>query len=432
MDYPLSPSAQSKLPVPQLPQPQQTGTPPQLTGPQPSEQPGPPSPLLGKAPPLPLSLPMYRRLQKNPALLQEWQKGLNPVTSKPAPPPALRRSGSAAPVGGTWTQGPSAPGNPPLSNPLLLTDGTVIAYVSCTGTWWKLTPDFTGSYINGSWSQIASLPSGYTPRFFSSALLPDGRVIVEGGEYNTGCVEAWTNLGAIYDPLFNTWTSITPPTGWSNIGDAQATVLANGTYMQSNALSTHQALLNPSSLTWTATGTGKADGDDEEGWTLLPDKSVLTVDAFTTGGCGTNTERYSPVTGAWTSAGSTPSILADCGAGATFELGPQVLRPDGTAVAFGGTTCGKSCLPLNTTVITPSAIFNSATSLWAAGPNIPQVSGNNYTLADAPAALLPNGNVLFAASPNYNAFVFPTHFFEVSTANSIAQVADPPSDADRL
>jgi hypothetical protein len=102
MDYPLSPSAQSKLPTPQLPQPRQTGTattPPQVTGPHPSQQPGPPSPLLGKAPPLPLSLPMIQRLQKNPALLQEWQKGLNPVTSQPGH--ALRRSGRPTPTGGS-------------------------------------------------------------------------------------------------------------------------------------------------------------------------------------------------------------------------------------------------------------------------------------------------------------------------------------------
>ena len=131
MDYPLSPSAQSQLPPPQLPEPQQTGTPatpPQVTGPQPSEQPGPPSPLLGKAPPLPLSWPLSRRVHENPGLLQELQKGLNPVTSKPAPPPALRGSEEKPPVGGTWSLAPSAPGFPPLSNPLLLTDGTVIAY----------------------------------------------------------------------------------------------------------------------------------------------------------------------------------------------------------------------------------------------------------------------------------------------------------------
>src|ERR1019366_2112227 len=105
-------------------------------------------------------------------LLKEGQKGLNPVTSKPAPPPALLPPGGKVPAG-AWSLAPSAPGSPPLSNPLLLTDGTVIAHVSCSGTWWKLTPDFTGSYTSGSWAQIASLPSGYTPRFFSSAVLPD-------------------------------------------------------------------------------------------------------------------------------------------------------------------------------------------------------------------------------------------------------------------
>jgi hypothetical protein len=40
------------------------------------------------------------------------------------------------------------------------------------------------------------------------------------------------------------------------------------------------ALLNPSTLTWTGTGSGKFDVYDEEGWTLLPNGTVLTVDAY--------------------------------------------------------------------------------------------------------------------------------------------------------
>jgi len=43
------------------------------------------------------------------------------------------------------------------------------------GVWYTLTPDNTGSYINGTWTQVASLPSGYSPLFFSSAVLPDGK-----------------------------------------------------------------------------------------------------------------------------------------------------------------------------------------------------------------------------------------------------------------
>ncbi|MBV8889952.1 MAG: VCBS repeat-containing protein [Alphaproteobacteria bacterium] len=383
--------------------------------------------MIGHAPPLPLSYPQWLRTQSNPNLLRQWQSGLPPVSSNPAPAP---------PPASPWQLATKPPNSPPLSNPLLLTDGTVIMHVSCTGTWWKLTPDNTGSYVNGSWSQIASLPSGYTPRFFSSAVLPDGRVIVEGGEYNTGCRDAWTNLGAIYDPLVDTWTAVTPPSGWSQIGDAESTVLANGTYMQSDCCDVpfNAALLNAGTLAWTTTGTGKADVYDEEGWTLLPDGTVLTVDAYVfTGSCGRNTERYNPTTGAWSSAGNTPSQLSDCANPAnnpSYEMGPQVLRPDGTVIAFGGTTCSDSantsCQNGTLAVTTHSAFFNSTNANWSAGSDIPAVSGRNYTLADAPAALLPSGNVLFAASPNYQAFAAPTHFFELSFAtNTIGQVADP-------
>jgi hypothetical protein len=164
------------------------------------------------------------------------------------------------------------------SNPLLLTDGTVIAHNACATDWWRLTPDNHGSYVNGTWSQIASLPAGYGPLYFSSAVLPDGRVIIEGGEYNF-CNAVWTNLGAIYDPTADSWASVNPPAGWTTIGDAQSVVLANGTYMQANCCTAQTALLDARKLTWAPTGTCKADVNDEEGWTLLPNGDVLTVDA---------------------------------------------------------------------------------------------------------------------------------------------------------
>jgi hypothetical protein len=77
--------------------------------------------------------------------------------------------------------------------------------------WYKLTPDINGSY----WSQIASTVAGYAPRFFASGVLPDGRLIIEGGEYyDAGCFGppqipdatqgSGTTQGAIYDPVANT------------------------------------------------------------------------------------------------------------------------------------------------------------------------------------------------------------------------------------
>jgi len=66
----------------------------------------------------------------------------------------------------------------------LMTDGTVLVHEYGTPNWWRLTPDVNGSYLNGTWSQVASLQHSYGPLYFANAVLPDGRLIVEGGEYN--------------------------------------------------------------------------------------------------------------------------------------------------------------------------------------------------------------------------------------------------------
>ena len=68
-------------------------------------------------------------------------------------------------------------------SPILLTDGTVMLADNGCQDWWKLTPDESGSYVNGTWTQLASLPDGYSPLYHATAVLPDGRVIIEGGEY---------------------------------------------------------------------------------------------------------------------------------------------------------------------------------------------------------------------------------------------------------
>ena len=156
----------------------------------------------------------------------------------------------------------------------------------------------------------------------------------------------------------------------------------------------------------------------------MPNGNVLTVDVWTnyaTKGNATNAEQYSPLTATWTSAGSTPVSLPDpyqCG---TFEIGPAVTRGDGKVIAFGGNTgcvAGASA--------DPTAIYSVATGAWSAGPDVPDLCGTNgttsCTLADAPAALEPDGAILFAASSGFGQR--PTHFFEFSRTNVITQVAD--------
>jgi hypothetical protein len=160
----------------------------------------------------------------------------------------------------------------------LMTDGTAIFQGNSQSDWWKLTPDNLGSYVKGTWSQIASLPSGYVPLYFASAVLADGRLVIVGGEYNSFNF-VLTNKAAIYDPKNNTWTSLGHPKGWGYIGDSPSVVLPDGKFMVGKKLDKSAAVLDPATLQWTVVTTaGKKDFDAEEGWTLMPDGSILTYD----------------------------------------------------------------------------------------------------------------------------------------------------------
>ncbi len=389
--------------------------------------------------PPPLSVARAKYFKDHP---EEWSRLLSQLRqqrSAPTKPQAAPPS-----FGGSWTAVATAPDG--LSNPLLLTDGTVIAHVQFSGTWYKLTPNINGNYATGTWTQIASLPNGYGPTYFASAVLPDGRVIVQGGEYNETCTTngdgIWTSLGAIYDPVGNTWTNVNPPTGagWHNtdacgtesanggVGDAASIVLNNGTFLLSACCAdpSVNALLNPFSLAYSGTG-APPEYQDEQGYTLLPNGSVMTIDIPD----APATHLYNAGTGTWSAGASTPTSLADpCGYG---EIGPALTRPDGTVVAFGGNT-GCNSPP------DPTAIYNSSNGTWASGPNIPALCGGSgttaCTLADAPVAVLPNGNLLFAASTGggWSGSGYPavTQFFEFtsatsSPANTPIAVANPPN-----
>jgi hypothetical protein len=280
-----------------------------------------------------------------------------------------------------------------------LTDGTVMFQGSAESTWYKLTPDNTGSYINGTWSKLANLPAGYIPDAFASAVLADGRVVITGGEYLNGAF-ALTNLGAIYDPKANTWTNLPPPTGWKYIGDSPSVVLPNGNFLVGNKLLKSMAMLNPKTLKWTVmNGTGKSDFNAEEGWTLLADGSVLTMDVKK----APNSERFVLTNKAWSTAGSTivdlhspsPFGCINYGPGGSLcyyppgEIGPAILRPDGTVFATGSYSSSASGAG-------HTAIYDTKTGTWTVGPDFP----NGDNAGDSFAVLLPSGNVLVEGGLN--------------------------------
>jgi hypothetical protein len=223
---------------------------------------------------------------------------------------------------------------------------------------------------------------------------------------------------------------VTAPPGpsWAEIGDAESVVLPNGTFMLASccAFPAVDALFNAATLGWTSTGAPNAgiNYQDEQGYELMSNNKVLTLDIWTnffTGGAAYNAEQYSPLTGLWSSAGSTPVSLPDDPQCGTFEIGPAVMRGDGKLIAFGGHT---GCVAA--TAIDPTAIYDPVSSVWHAGPDVPSTCGAASTtpcdLADAPAAVEPNGSILFAASSGYGEN--PTHFFEYRNGNKIAQVDD--------
>jgi len=298
---------------------------------------------------------------------------------------------------------------PPASMQMawLMTDGSVLAQSGdAPQSWYRYAPDANGDYAHGTWRQAGSLPAGYAPSAFASDVLADGRLVIIGGEYNVGGLYQLqlVNLGAVYDPVTSAWTAIGHPKGWRWIGDSPSSVLPDGRLLVGDKLHGWDAYLNPRTLQWTSVSdTGKADFNAEEGWTLLSDGTVLTADVRK----APNSEIYDPVAGRWKSAGSTIASLnsptpnhqcdtygpkpKDC----YFppgEIGPAILRPDGTVFCTGSYT-GPQGNGAGHTAIYYST--GSKAGTWAAGPDFP----NGDNAGDSFAVLEPNGNVLvFGAS----------------------------------
>lgn len=312
---------------------------------------------------------------------------------------------------------------------LLLTDGRVLVHEepncsassTCVGTsystWYTLTPDKTGSYINGTWKKVAPLPKAYEPLFFASAVLPDGNVVVQGGEYNCpsgNCSGVWQSLGALYDPTTNKWSATTPPVS-GGIGDAESVVLPSGTWMLAACCAEISGFtsfpeyyyFDESTLSFTneASATdGVFDDFDEQGFTLLPNGKVLTVDAYVGfySAKGMNFQLYNPTTNTWSKAGSTKVQLWDSGcgnsSGASYELGPAVLMPNGTVFYTGASSCAAG----------KTATYDWSTGVWT--PQSPFPNGDAAN--DAPASIETNGNVIVMASPYNGVFSSPSNFYE--------------------
>ncbi len=313
---------------------------------------------------------------------------------------------------------------------LLLSDGSVMVQGGydtlnnqhiASSAWYELTPDTSGDYVDGTWKTLKSSNVGRYD--YGSAVLPDGRVFVLGGEFTGSSATATeANSGEIYDPVANSWTNIANFQE-SQFGDGVVEVLPNGEVLAGGKSGTPY-IYNPANNSWTAAAnTLNGDNFSEEGWVKLAESGINGV------GIGNLLDyqvqstpvqtavRYDPASNTWNPAGSVPVNLTTTGGGSIVpELGPGLLLPDGQVFWIGATN--------------HTALYTPSTNSWAAGPDTPNdANGNVVGAFDAPAAVEPNGKVLYAASPptvaSDGTFGKPTTIYEYDpSSNTTTAVPD--------
>jgi Kelch motif len=296
---------------------------------------------------------------------------------------------------------------------LLLTDGSVMCQEQGGKRWKKLTPDASGSYINGTWSDLA--PMHWTRRYYASAVLADGRVFVSGGEYSDAGSE--TNKTELYEPTTDTWTEVAAPTGWTRVGDAACAVLPDGRVLLGNLDDTRTAIFDPATNAFSA-GPAKGSKSSEESWVLLPDETVITVRCDNS----RRADKYVAASNTWVDGGTLSTGIIEI---ASSEIGAGILLEDGRAFFAGANN--------HTALYTPPALA-SAPGTWAMGPDFPNdPMGSMVGCKDSPACLLTNGKVLVAAGPVNGQrldFLAPTYFFEFD-GGTLHRVSDPGNAGDK-
>jgi hypothetical protein len=239
----------------------------------------------------------------------------------------------------------------------------------------------------GAWTTTGSLP---VPKIYHTAtLLPNGKVLVAGGWVTDKSCQ-------LYDPATGTWAT----TGSLNTGRSKhtATLLSNGKVLVAGGqgvpyLTNTCEVYDPATGTWTATGNLGAGRFNHQA-ALLPNGKVLVAgghivwgpysqDAANLSSC----ELYDPATGTWSGTGSlhyvgvTPGhpLYFTASLTATSLLDGKVLMLE-----------GGSFVP------TSGELYDPATGTWTA------TGGLNVARCAHAATLLPNGKVLVAGGYGTN------------------------------
>ncbi len=273
---------------------------------------------------------------------------------------------------------------------VLVTGGSTVSTAAAKGYVNNLSAEIYDPVAN-QWT--AAAPMSVARSHHTATRLPDGRVLVVGGENASYLVGA---TAEIYDPALDTWTvTATPPV--SARSQHTATLLPDGQVLLAGGFDIELGILTPLDTSelydpvagtftvtaiYTTTGTGTdavttatptpmAFAQSGQTATLLPDGRVLLA-----GGGNALAELYDPATQTWATTGSM---------GAAHTLGAAALLPNGQVLVVGGT---QSALP-------SAERFDPASGTWTAAAAMLVVPGS------ATATVLQDGSALVCGgAPN--------------------------------
>ena len=167
---------------------------------------------------------------------------------------AQRNGARYNPVTDTWTS-MAVPGAPrsPIGHSAVWTGTEMIVFGGTGET--SLIPPYGARYNPGTDSSIPLPPAPWAAKFHHSAVWTGSRMLIWGGKERSQT----TNLGGSYDPVTNTWSTITsngaPPAAQKHtaIWTGSRMVVWGGELDDSESFRSTGGISDPASDTWTPT-----------------------------------------------------------------------------------------------------------------------------------------------------------------------------------
>jgi N-acetylneuraminic acid mutarotase len=233
----------------------------------------------------------------------------------------------------------------------------------------------------GTWTRTLE-PMPHPHHHHVAALLCDGRVLVACGISDDSSI---SHQAEIYDPTTDTWAVV--ESSWYGHTYGTATTLDDCSVLVVGGYDARweTEIYDPTTNRWTVVATQLSQTRFYHTATRLPDgRVVVPGGGFDENGIWyslTNTDVYTPATGAWSQLASLDHAR---------RSHATVLMPDGTLLATGGSNGGVDDGTQATVELDTTETYDPVKDAWSPGPTL-ESPRTAHT-----ATLLPNGAVIIA------------------------------------